>query len=81
MANKVEQQMIFCPREQKTTLFYRNAKSRNWIMHIILVLVTFLSHLCGDEVIRKWFNKIFGFLSHLCGDEDLFALVATGAFG
>lgn len=40
MANKVEQQMIFCPREQKTTLFYRNTKSRNWIMHIILVLVT-----------------------------------------
>lgn len=40
MANKVDQQLIFCPREQKTTLFYRNVKSRNWIMHIILVLVT-----------------------------------------
>ena len=40
MASKVEQQLIFCPREQRNTLFHRNAKSRNWIMHIILVLVT-----------------------------------------
>ena len=40
MANQVEQQLIFCPREQRNSLFYRNAKSRNWIMHTILVLVT-----------------------------------------
>ena len=40
MASKVEQQLIFCPREQRNTLFYRNAKSRNWIMHLVLVLFT-----------------------------------------
>ncbi len=40
MANKVEQQMIFCPREQKTTLFYRNAKSRNMALHVFLIVAT-----------------------------------------
>lgn len=40
MANKVEQQLIFCPREQKTTLFYRNVKSRNMALHVLLIVVT-----------------------------------------
>ncbi|WBF05309.1 hypothetical protein [Psychrobacter phage vB_PmaS_Y8A] len=40
MANQVEQQMMFCPHDQRTTLFYRNVKGRNWIMHIILILAT-----------------------------------------
>lgn len=40
MANSVEQQMMFCPHDQKTTLFYRNAKKRNWILHIILAFLT-----------------------------------------
>lgn len=40
MANQVEQQMMFCPQDQKTTLFYRNVKGRNWALHILLILVT-----------------------------------------
>ena len=40
MANQVEQQLMFCQHDQKTTLHYRNAKKRNWILHIVLALIT-----------------------------------------
>lgn len=40
MANQVEQQMMFCPHDQKTTLFYRNVKGHNWALHILLILAT-----------------------------------------
>ena len=35
-----------------------------------IVIVHFLSHLCGDEVDDLIRNRKPIFLSHLCGDED-----------
>ncbi|VVH60600.1 hypothetical protein BAZOLSSOX_1326 [uncultured Gammaproteobacteria bacterium] len=35
----------------------------------LLIVLTFLSHLCGGEFNLISFNKLLSFLSHLCGGE------------
>ena len=40
MSNNTEQKMMFCEYDKKVTLHYRNAKQRNWILHIILAFLT-----------------------------------------
>ena len=40
MANNVEQKLMFCKRDQKTTLHYRNAKKRNFAFHAFMIIVT-----------------------------------------
>lgn len=40
MAQKVEQQMMFCPNEGKPTLHYRNNKEMSWVMHVVLSIFT-----------------------------------------
>jgi hypothetical protein len=40
MSNNTEQQMKMCSYDKQMTLHYRNAKKRNWILHIVLALIT-----------------------------------------
>lgn len=40
MATVVEQRLIFCPHEQKKTIHHRNVERLNWILHIILSVLT-----------------------------------------
>lgn len=38
MADKVEQKIIFCPNDGRSTLHYRNNKEISWLMHLVLAI-------------------------------------------
>ena len=40
MATVVEQRLLTCSAQGKTTIHHRNAERLNWILHIILIIVT-----------------------------------------
>lgn len=40
MATVVEQRLLFCSNQGKKTIHHRNAEKFNWILHIILIVIT-----------------------------------------
>ncbi len=40
MATVVEQRLLKCANQNKKTIHHRNAERFNWILHIILIVVT-----------------------------------------
>ena len=65
MVGKVEQKIMFCPNEGRSTLHYRNNKEMSWLMHLVLAIFTFgiwiivwmliaIFHIFTKPIAGKW---------------------------
>ena len=54
MSNKLDQKMIYCKRCDKDTIHYRNNKEINWIMHLVLIILTVGIWLIPFALILIW---------------------------